>query len=356
MRDGYIVDGHGDLLADDIFCLPDGPRVLDCLEFDDRLRYLDQLDDAAFLAMDLERLDAPELAARFLGWYVEFAGDPAPPSLLHHYLAYRAFVRAKVACLRHHQGDPAAAGEARALTGITHRHLATAAVTLVLVGGLPGTGKSTLAGGLADQLGFTLLSSDRIRKELAAVNPDRPAPARYGEGIYTPAWTERTYAELLARAGRLLTLGESVVLDASWTDRAARAAAADVAARAHSDLTALRCGVPAEVAAARMRQRGGVSDADETHRRRDARRRPPLARGGRRGHHRPARSRRAAGHRPGPAAPGGAALAAPPPAPRPGLSPGPKALFAGTSASARVPRGYSRLVEVPALGSGGVRG
>jgi len=264
MRDGYIVDGHGDLLADDIFCLPDGPRVLDCLEFDDRLRYLDQLDDAAFLAMDLERLDAPELAARFLGWYVEFAGDPAPPSLLHHYLAYRAFVRAKVACLRHHQGDPAAADEARALTDLTHRHLATAAVTLVLVGGLPGTGKSTLAGGVADQLGVTLLSSDRVRKELAAVDPDRPAPAGYREGIYTPAWTERTYAELLTRAERLLTLGESVVLDASWTDRAARTAATDVAARAHSDLIALRCEAPAEVAAARMRQRRGVSDGDET--------------------------------------------------------------------------------------------
>jgi hypothetical protein len=63
--------------------------------------------------MDLERLGAPELAAKFLGWYVEYAGDPAPPSLLHHYLAYRAFVRAKVACLRAEQGDAAAVPEAR---------------------------------------------------------------------------------------------------------------------------------------------------------------------------------------------------------------------------------------------------
>jgi aminoglycoside phosphotransferase family enzyme len=43
-----IVDGHGDLMAEDIFCLDDGPRVLDCLEFDDTLRYVDGLDDAAF--------------------------------------------------------------------------------------------------------------------------------------------------------------------------------------------------------------------------------------------------------------------------------------------------------------------
>ena len=86
-----------------------------CLEFDDRLRWLDGLDDAAFLAMDLERLGARELAERFTGWYIEYSGDPAPRSLRHHYVAYRAFVRAKVACLRSGQGDQLAGGEARQL-------------------------------------------------------------------------------------------------------------------------------------------------------------------------------------------------------------------------------------------------
>ena len=57
VADGWVRDGHGDLLADDIFCLDDGPRILDCIEFDDRLRYGDVLADVAFLAMDLERLD-----------------------------------------------------------------------------------------------------------------------------------------------------------------------------------------------------------------------------------------------------------------------------------------------------------
>ena len=97
---GRIVDGHGDLLADDIFCLDDGPRILDCLDFDDRLRWVDGLDDAAFLAMDLERLGAPELAEQFTGWYAEYSGDPAPTSLRHHYAAYRSLVRAKVDFLR----------------------------------------------------------------------------------------------------------------------------------------------------------------------------------------------------------------------------------------------------------------
>lgn len=262
---GRVVDGHGDLLADDIFCLDDGPRVLDCLEFDDRLRWLDGLDDAAFLAMDLEHLGAPHLGERFLDWYAEFAADAAPASLRHHYVAYRAFVRAKVACLRHAQGaDPAAAADAAAHAALTARHLRAGQVRLVLVGGLPGTGKSTLAGRLADQLGAVLLRSDRVRKELSGIPPQTPAAAPYQQGIYDQSWTERTYTELLARAERLLSRGESVVLDASWTRAVYREAAAGTATRTRSRLVPLRCEAAPEVATARLRHREhAISDADE---------------------------------------------------------------------------------------------
>lgn len=260
---GRIVDGHGDLLADDIFCLDDGPRVLDCLEFDDRLRYLDGLDDIAFLAMDLERLGAPDLGALLLERYAEFSGDPAPAALREHYLAYRAFVRVKVACLRHVQGDPAAAGQARTYAAITLRHLRRGRVRLLLVGGLPGTGKTTLAGALADRLGAVLLSSDRLRKELAGRTPGDSAAASYLDGIYTPAHTERVYRELLNRAANLLAVGESVVLDASWTSAVHRAAARAVAGRTRSHLVELRCDAPAELTSARLRTRtGSISDAD----------------------------------------------------------------------------------------------
>jgi uncharacterized protein len=138
VNDGRIVDGHGDLLADDIYCLDDGPRILDCLDFDDRLRWLDGLDDAAFLAMDLERLGASHLARCFVEWYAEFAGDPAPSSLRHHYVAYRAFVRAKVSCIKNAQGDHPAGGEARQFTELALRHLRAGAVTMTLIGGCRG--------------------------------------------------------------------------------------------------------------------------------------------------------------------------------------------------------------------------
>jgi len=260
---GRVVDGHGDLLAEDIFCLDDGPRVLDCLEFDDHLRYVDGLDDAAFLAMDLEQLGAPEAAAFFFAAYGEYSGDPAPPSLRHHYVAYRAFVRAKVSLIQAGQGTPGAEAASRRLVTTAVRHLRSSAVGLTLVGGLPGSGKSTLSGALADRLGVTLLSSDRLRKELAGLPAEQSAAAAYGEGLYSPEWTNKTYAALLDRASALLARGESVVLDATWSDAGQREAALRMAERAHADLVALHCHVPGEMTAARLATRApGASDAD----------------------------------------------------------------------------------------------
>lgn len=261
IRRSAIVDGHGDLLAEDIFCLSDGPRVLDCIEFDDRLRHLDRIDDIACLAMDLERLGSPESAEGLVATYLTLTADTAPSSLLHHYIAYRAFMRAKVACLPHGR-DTASSSSPAQLVDLAHRHLREGRVSLVLVGGPPGTGKSTLASGLADALGWTVLSSDRVRKELAGLPADTHAPAAVRQGIYTPQWTEHTYRELLHRAESLLSMGETVVLDATWGDTGTRALAAELAHRTSSDLTQLRCDLPQEMAAQRIAGRDSASDAD----------------------------------------------------------------------------------------------
>jgi len=265
IREGRALDGHGDLLADDIFLLEDGPRVLDCIEFDDDLRFGDALADVAFLAMDLERLGRPDLAERFLAAYREHADDVWPASLAHHHVAYRAQVRAKVSAIRAGQGDEAAAAEARRLLCLASRHLAVGAVRLVLVGGLPGTGKTTLADGLAGTLGATVIRSDVVRKELAGLRPDQPAPAGFGEGLYTADATAATYREMLRRSEVALGRGEVVVLDASWGSEHRRTEAREVATRTASDLVELLCRAPAETAARRMhhrRRRGGdPSDA-----------------------------------------------------------------------------------------------
>ncbi|MUL41538.1 AAA family ATPase [Streptomonospora sp. PA3] len=262
---GRVVDGHGDLLADDVFCLDDGPRILDCLEFDDALRFVDGLDDAAFLAMDLERLGAAEAANSFLDRYADFAGDPAPTALYHHYIAYRAFVRAKVACLRAQQGGQGAAEEARLLADLCLRRLRGNAVRLVVVGGTPATGKSTLAGQMADRLGMVRLSSDRVRKERAGVDPMQSAAAAHGEGLYSAENTDTVYRDLLDRARRLLAMGESVVLDASFADTRHRRGARGLAEEARADLAEIRCTAPDEEIDRRLDRRAheaSVSDAD----------------------------------------------------------------------------------------------
>jgi predicted kinase len=257
---GRVIDGHGDLLADDIFCLDDGPRILDGLEFDDHLRWGDVLYDVGFLAMDLERLDRPDLALAFLDWYREFSAEVHPRSLEHHYVAYRALVRSKISCLR----GPDGAAAARAHLAQCRRHLGAGRVRLVVIGGLPGTGKSTLAAAIGDRMGWPVLRSDELRKGLVGLDPLTPSPAAYGEGIYAPAASDATYAELLRRASRLLARGESVLLDASFSTAQRRQDAAALAAERCADLIELCCELPGDVADARLRRRiAEESDASD---------------------------------------------------------------------------------------------
>ncbi len=261
---GRIRDGHGDLRADAVFCLPGDPRIIDCLEFSDELRRGDTLADAAFLAMDLEHLGRPDLAESFLSAFRSASEDSWPQSLAHHWIAYRAHIRAKVDLLQ-----PIGAAERRARCqrhlGQATAHLRAAAVRLVLVGGLPGTGKTTLAGAAAARWGLPVLHSDDVRTDLFGPGPGPGAP--WGAGRYTSENRTAVYREMLRRAEGLLALGQSVILDASWSREEERGAAAAVAETAASDLVAIECVVPSAVARERIRRRigagGDSSEADE---------------------------------------------------------------------------------------------
>jgi hypothetical protein len=258
IAEGRARDGHGDLLADDIFLLDDGPRILDCLDFDDRLRGGDVVADIAFLTMDLERLGRPDLAAAFVASYLEASGDEWPPSLLHHHVAERAVVRALVTLVRHRQEPTTDERAAIDLLDLAARHLHAGRVRLVAVGGPPGSGKSTLSAGLASRLGAELLRTDDVRGD---VRPRLGADERY-----TPRAVAATYGLMMERAARLLGDGRSVVLDATWRDPVQRVAVEALADATVADLTAFECSVPAEVADERIRsrRRDGVDPSEAT--------------------------------------------------------------------------------------------
>jgi aminoglycoside phosphotransferase family enzyme/predicted kinase len=264
---GRICDGHGDLLASDTFCPPrGGPQVLDCLEFDDGLRYGDVLADVAFLAMDLERCERADAAEQLLAEYRLVTHDDWPRSLADFYIAARAMIRAKVAGLRVQQGDRGSTALLRAHLAIAERHLRRGAVRLVLVGGLPGTGKTTLGRLLTRRADWVLLSSDVRRKELAGLAPEARTSGAERESLYSADMTARTYRSLLASAETELALGRNVVLDATWGQPRHRVWAATAATRAHADLIGLQTTLPDEVATARLSARiaegRDASDAD----------------------------------------------------------------------------------------------
>ena len=257
-----VVDGHGDLLTQDIFCMPEGPVLLDCLEFDDRLRYVDGVDDAAFLAMDLEYLGRPDLGEFFLDEYLRSAEDPAPRSLRDFCVAYRAVVRAKVDCVRVTQGHHDAAVDARAHLDIALAHLRRATVPLVIIGGGPGTGKTTLAQALAPRIDAVVISTDDVRRELREAGTIAGAIGDLHSGLYAPQNVAAVYDEVLRRAHAALGTGRAVIVDGTWRDRRHRDKARSVGAECHSPVVEFACTVPISEAVQRISTRTATtSDA-----------------------------------------------------------------------------------------------
>jgi len=257
-----IVDGHADLLADDIFWCEDGPVLLDCLDFDDRLRHVDGIDDAAFLAMDLEYLGHADLAVVFLDEYRRAAADPAPRSLSDFYIAYRAVVRAKVDGIRVEQGHGEVGSDAEGHLRIALNHLDAAIPRLVLVGGGPGTGKTTVSRALAEQIGAEVISTDDVRRELVERGLIAGVVGNVGAGLYAPENVMAVYTEVLERAGRMLARGSSVILDGTWRALGERQRARGLAVAASAETVEIDCVAELSVAQSRIARRtGSTSDA-----------------------------------------------------------------------------------------------
>lgn len=260
--DGFIRDCDGDLHLGNI-CLTDRFHIFDCIEFNERFRYIDTAADLAFLLMDLDFHGRRDLSSHLLEEYLASTGDRDLPLLQDFYQAYRAFVRGKVTALR--LNDPSTPSEER--SGIRDKAASyfrmargyllrpKLPLTLFITCGVMGSGKSTIARIIARELGLVWLRSDRTRKALAGARPSSGGTEEFGAGLYTPEMNQATYGELARLTDGQLTVGRSVVVDATFCRRADREVFRRLAAKMGARCVTIAVEAPRELLTTRLQRR-----------------------------------------------------------------------------------------------------
>jgi len=270
---GRVREGHGDLRCEHVYFLDEGITIVDCIEFNSRLRTCDIASELGFLTMDLELQGAPVLAAELAHTYAVQMEDADFLRLLPFYQCYRAYVRGKVESLKSREAEisPAEQERAREQARRAFRLAARYArgappPALVVVCGRIGTGKSTVSRLLSEHTGFAVLNSDVVRKRLAGLLPTAHVSADYRAGIYSAAFTRRTYAALQTQAEEELHAGRGVIIDATCKQPEDRQALLALGNRLEVPVLFLECRTsPAEVERRlRERERRGDSVSDAT--------------------------------------------------------------------------------------------
>lgn len=266
----FIKDCHGDIHSEHI-CVTNGIYIFDCIEFNERFRYSDTVADIAFLAMDLDFYNRHDLATAFCNKYILASKDRDANELLDFYKCYRAYVRGKVEGFKIDQKEvPEKEKKEAKARARKYFHLAALYASdgfrpaLILICGLTGTGKTTLAGALAAETGIKVISSDIVRKELAHIASSERRLEEFEKGIYTKEWTEKTYSEMINRAKSFLRKGVSVILDATFLEPAYRQKAYESAKELGAEFQIIECVAPDETVKERLgnraRQEGVASD------------------------------------------------------------------------------------------------
>jgi len=239
---GGVRECHGDLHLANVVQLDDGPQAFDAIEFDPALRWIDPIDDAAFLAMDLLAHGRRDLAFGFLDCYLETSGEHAGLPALRFFLVSRALVRAQVSALAEAQGIAVqsacdAAGYLRVAAAI----VAGTDARLAITHGLPGSGKSFVSERLLQEAGALRVRSDVERKRLFGLAPLQSSRDLVPERIYGQAATRQTYAHLRDVAELALRAGWPTIVDAAFLRRDERTTFAALATGLAAPFAILDC-------------------------------------------------------------------------------------------------------------------
>lgn len=265
--DGRLIEGHGDLRPEHIYLTPQ-PLAIDCVEFNKSLRQLDVLDELSFLAMECAALNAESVGEQIIDHYLKASGDHCPAGMLEFYMTYRACVRTKVCLLQAHKSD-----ERRyELISQAARYLSIADKTssnigsplLIVVRGLAGVGKTTLARHLADAIGAEHCSTDAIRRDLFG---DAGRFDELDAGVYTPENRWKVYQSMFDRAARLIANGVSVVLDGTFLSNQVQTISHEIGTSMNATMMMVNCWCAPEIASQRLQERkrkgDSLSDADQ---------------------------------------------------------------------------------------------
>lgn len=256
--DGKIRDCHGDLHMAAICIEGEDVHIFDCIEFNDRFRYSDTAADIAFLSMDLEFNGRFDLSAALISSYTRYSGDADLPILLRFYKSYRAYVRGKVMSFLLDEDVSDEQKKTSALVAVRYFGLAYSYFmqpTLIIMAGLMGTGKTSVATMLGEALGVQVVRSDEVRKRLDSIAPDEHRYEEYQKGIYSEEFTGRTYEAVLRNASEVLDQGRSIILDASYRSRADREKAAALAREKGARFFIIECVCDDEMVKTRLTKR-----------------------------------------------------------------------------------------------------
>jgi uncharacterized protein len=265
-----IRDCHGDLHLDHIHLTPKATTIFDCIEFNDRFRFIDTANDVAFLAMDFDFEGRSDLGNLFLRNCAREFRDPEMLKLSDFYKCYRALVRAKVETIQAIPMKTTKAGEhakaAARYFRLALRYTVSGSEPLLLaVIGRVGTGKSTVARALGNELNWPVFSSDQIRKMLAGVPLVRRTPARKRAEVYSRQMTAKTYNHLLARGLTAAKTQGGAIVDATFSSAANRELFRQKCKKAHLRFQAVELEVDLGEIERRLRARnksvGVISDA-----------------------------------------------------------------------------------------------
>ncbi len=220
--EGFIRECHGDLHLANMALIEDRVVIFDCIEFNDSFRWIDVMSELAFSVMDLIDRGRPDFAYRLLNGYLEHTGDYEGLAVFQYYLTYRAMVRAKVAGIRMEQEEKGGA-ESRSTEKELKEYLELAErlsqpirASLILMHGLSGSGKTTIAQLILETIGAIRIRSDIERKRLFGLSPEARSEQESPTSIYGSDATDRTYQRLEDLAEKILEAGWIVIVDATF--------------------------------------------------------------------------------------------------------------------------------------------